>query len=126
MSVMIVYPAFLPFIPTIKLHPITLAVIALVVISILFLNLRNPLSRIPAAHWSAPFSRLYYLSVIYFNARRQTVLDAHRNQNGDEGFRPVIRVAPNEVSIMTTEGIKTVFDGGFERPTWYHAFMNFG
>lgn len=39
---------------------------------------------------------------------------------------PLIRVGPNEVSIMTTQGIKTVYDGEFERTSHYTVFENFG
>ena len=125
MSVMLVIPPSLPTLSTVNLHPVTVLALAIFFSCALYLHLKNPLSSIPAIHWSAPFCRLYYLHIIYSNNRRQTVLDAHRNLNEDGVFRPVVRVGPNEVSIMTTEGIKTVFDGGFERPTWYHTFMNF-
>ena len=44
----------------------------------------------------------------------------------DGDFVPLIRIGPNEVSIMTTQGIKTVYEGGFERTSQYAAFQNFG
>lgn len=47
-------------------------------------------------------------------------------RNDDGRFRPIVRIGPNEVSIMATEGIKVVFDGGFERSPWYSVFSNFG
>lgn len=28
--------------------------------------------------------------------------------------------------MMTSEGVKTVFGGGFERSPWYNVFSNFG
>lgn len=84
----------------------------------------DPLSRIPTIHWSAPFSRCYIIWQIYQNRRRYAHYDAHMKHVG--GILPLIRVGPKEVSLMTTQGIKTVYDGGFERTSHYTAFENFG
>lgn len=84
----------------------------------------DPLAQIPPLHWSAPFSRIYILWRIYQNRRRYAHYDAHTSHDGE--ILPLIRVAPNEVSIMTTQGTKIVYDGGFERTSHYTVFQNFG
>lgn len=84
----------------------------------------DPLERIPAIHWSAPFSRGYILWQIYQNRRRYVHYDAHMGSEGK--IVPVIRVGPKEISIMTIRGVKTVYEGGFERPSHYTVFKNFG
>ena len=89
----------------------------------LYKHWTDPLARIPTIHWSASFSRCYILWQIYQNRRRYAHYDAHV-EHGE--IRPVIRVAPNEVSIMTVQGIRIVYDGGFDRTSHYIAFQNFG
>lgn len=102
--------------------------VALVTFSfyIAYISYFHPLSRIPTLHWSVPLSRFYYLYTIFSHRRRITHLDAHNGRDGTPVLRPVIRVGPQEVSIMTTDGIKIAFEGGFERTSWYSAFKNWG
>ena len=39
----------------------------------------------------------------------------------------IVRLAPNEISISGFDGgVKTVYGGGFDKPTWYSAFDNYG
>ena len=84
----------------------------------------NPLSRIPSIHWSAPLSRAWYTFAIYSKPRTHIHLKAHRN---DGAFQPLVRVGPNEVSVMSTAAIKTVYESGnFNRTSWYEAFMKWG
>lgn len=51
--------------------------------------------------------------------------DAHLDLEGPNGIRPVVRLGLSEVSIVTAEAIKAVFDGGFARPSW-SVLWNFG
>lgn len=80
----------------------------------------SPLSRIPSAHWSAPFSRAWILWVRFVHRENKTLHNAHRR------LGPVIRVAPNELSIDGLENVRTVYQGGFEKPAWYSVFDNYG
>lgn len=98
--------------------------IALLALYIFYKYWSDPLGRIPTIHWSAPFSRSYIIWQIYRNRRRYVHYDTHMNREGE--ILPVIRVGPNEISIMTTQGIKIVYDGGFERTSHYTVFQNFG
>ena len=82
----------------------------------------SPLSKIPNAHWSAPISRLWIL-----NKRRQqqetpAVHAAH------ERLGPIVRMAPNEISVNSVEGgIRTIYSGGYEKGDWYqNVFSNYG
>lgn len=99
-------------------------VIALLALHAYYKHRTDPLSRVPSLHWSAPFSRVYILWQIYQNKRRYAHSDAHWGEDGE--VRPLVRVAPTEVSIMTIEGTKIVYDGGFERTSHYTVFQNFG
>ncbi|MCJ1356842.1 MAG: hypothetical protein MMC33_006838 [Icmadophila ericetorum] len=86
----------------------------------------NPLSRIPSIHWSAPLSRAWYTYSLFTGPRTHMHLKAHRNLGGD-AFQPVIRIGPNEVSVMASAAIKTIYESGnFNRTNWYEAFMKWG
>ncbi|KIH94192.1 unspecific monooxygenase [Sporothrix brasiliensis 5110] len=80
----------------------------------------SPLNQIPNAHWSAPFSSLWILSVRYKDAETETVADAHKK------FGPVVRLGPNDVSIDSIDYVKTVYSGPFNRTKWYGIFDNYG
>ncbi|KAK0382747.1 hypothetical protein NLU13_9843 [Sarocladium strictum] len=82
--------------------------------------LKSPLSKIPAAHWSTPFSPLWILLAKKQGYENQALLKAHR------AYGPVIRVAPNAVSVDGPDAIRTVYVGGFEKDRWYDVFDNYG
>lgn len=82
----------------------------------------SPLARIPNIHWTAPLSPLWIL----FHRQQQndtTTIHAAHARHG-----PVIRLAPNEISINSVDGgIRTVYAGGFEKGDWYsNVFSNYG
>ena len=91
----------------------------------IYLQSASHLSKIPNIHWLAPWTRCYNLYIKYFFSTRDAHLEAHLNRSGGT-FRPLIRLGPNKVSIMTTEGVRSAFGGGFERTPWYSVFHNFG
>ncbi|KAH6842813.1 cytochrome P450 [Chaetomium sp. MPI-CAGE-AT-0009] len=80
----------------------------------------SPLAQIPNAHWSAPFSRAWILWVRFVHRENKTLHSAHRRLGS------VIRVGPNELSINGLENVRTVYQGGFEKPAWYSVFNNYG
>ncbi|KFY35063.1 hypothetical protein V494_06232 [Pseudogymnoascus sp. VKM F-4513 (FW-928)] len=88
---------------------------------IIYPSLISPLSKIPNAHWSAPYAPFWILWV-RFNAREnRNVRSAHLKLGS------VVRLGPNEISVGTIDGgVKTVFGGGFEKGDWYAAFDNYG
>lgn len=111
----------------------TLSLLYLLVISLLlslactvYYLCTDTLSHVPSIHWFARWSRFHNLWTKYFYSTKLIYYDAHRNFDGTGGFRPLVRVAPKEVSIMTSEGVQVVWGGGFERSSWYGVFSNFG
>jgi cytochrome P450 len=81
----------------------------------------SKLSAIPNAHFSAPYSRLwlFFLKVTDSEHRAREV--AHRN------LGPVIRLAPNELSVNCIGGgVQTIYSREFEKGEWYDGFVNYG
>lgn len=112
--------------PALSIQWLFLGVVGLLFLHSIVVRLRHPLSRIPSAHWSAKWCGWYNVYAKYAYSIRLVHYHAHLNQDSRDGFRPVVRTGVREVSIMTSEGIKTAFDGGFERSSWYSIFSNFG
>ncbi|WPG97735.1 Hypothetical protein R9X50_00051600 [Acrodontium crateriforme] len=82
----------------------------------------SPLSKIPAAHWSAPLSRAWILYERLQRRETHTIHEAHQR------LGPMVRIAPNEVSVNSVDGgLKSVYVGGFEKGNWYsNVFTNYG
>jgi len=106
--------------------PLALLVSLTIVIRFVNHRLTSPLRKIPAIHWLGPWSSYYNIYIKYFYSIRLNHYEAHTKSKGRDGFLPVVRVGPNEVSIMTSEGVKVAWAGGFERSQWYNVFQNFG
>lgn len=85
-------------------------------------NFVPPLSRIPKAHWSSAISSCWILWIRYSSLEISTIHEAHKK------YGPVIRLAPNEISVNCVKGgIQTVYSGGFEKHEWYsNLFDNYG
>ena len=105
---------------------LALAVFLIALLRAAHTGLVGPLSDIPAIHWLAKWSRFYNLYIKYFYGTRTAHYAAHMRNGNDSSHHPILRVGPNEVSIMTTDGVKTVWGAGFERSPWYSVFANFG
>lgn len=103
-----------------------LAMVLLMVSYVSYSHFCDGLSHIPAIHWSAKWSRCHLLWTKYSHSTKLICYDAHLNCNGKHGFRPLVRVAPDEVSIMTSEGVRVVWGGDYERSPWYGVFSNYG
>jgi hypothetical protein len=100
---------------------IWLTLVVLAYVFIIHPALFSQLSSIPNAHWSVPYSSGWILWVRYTNHENREIHAAHL-ENG-----PIVRVAPNEISIKTVnDGIRTVYSGGFEKGDWYGIFNNYG
>lgn len=102
-----------------------IAFVAFVLGRYICLSFTSPLWDIPTIHCLAAWTRYYNLYIKFFYSIREAHYDTHTCQYHGH-LRPVIRVGPREVSVMTTEGVKTAFGGGFERTHWYSVFFNFG
>ena len=82
----------------------------------------SPLSKIPSAHWTAPLSPLWILNKRRGQNETPAIHAAH------DTLGPVIRIAPNEVSVNSVDGgIRTIYAGGYAKGDWYlNAFKNYG
>lgn len=77
---------------------------------LLYPALLSPLSQIPNAHPTAPFSEAWVLWTRYRRRNNRATLAAHQRHG------PIVRMAPNELSINCVDGgIRTVYAGGFEK-----------
>ncbi|OIW24457.1 cytochrome P450 [Coniochaeta ligniaria NRRL 30616] len=104
-------------------YPRVLAAVVVILLTYHFIlhpSLISPLAKIPNAHWSAPYSRLWALSIRFNNRENRTLRAAHQR------LGPIIRVAPNELSINDVDCVRTVYHGGFDKPSWYSVFDNYG
>jgi hypothetical protein len=80
----------------------------------------SPLSKIPPVHWTCSFSPLWILWIRYNNRENKVVHAAHLKLGS------VIRLGPNELSLNSLQGLRTVYAGGFEKGQWYSIFDNYG
>ncbi|TKA34146.1 hypothetical protein B0A50_00126 [Salinomyces thailandicus] len=89
---------------------------------IIYPALFSPLAKIPNAHWSAPFSRLW---ILYYRHREEETPVVH---GAHKRLGPIIRIAPNDISVNSVEGgIRSVYAGGYEKGDWYrNIFSNYG
>ncbi len=107
--------------------PLTAIVVAVVGgLYVTFVYLFDPLKGVPSIHWAAPLSDCYNLYLNYTDRRRVILYDAHSGRQGQNQSQPILRVGPKEVSIMTNEGLRIAYGGGFVRSSWYEVFKNFG
>lgn len=81
----------------------------------------SPLSAVPNAHFTVPFSRLWILWVRATGQEFSTCLAAHRR------LGPVIRLSPKEVSInCIADGVRVVYGGNWEKSNMYDMFTYLG
>ena len=66
-------------------------------ISAIYAYRSDGLQHIPSIHWSVQWSRLHELYTKYYSSTKISYYHAHMNLGGKNGFRPLVRVAPNEV-----------------------------
>lgn len=82
----------------------------------------SPLSKIPNAHWTAPFSSLYIHNCRRLEKETFVTHEAHQK------LGPVVRLAPEVISVNSVDGgIRTIYAGGYEKGDWYkNVFNNYG
>ncbi|KAL3417488.1 cytochrome P450 [Phlyctema vagabunda] len=81
----------------------------------------SPLSKIPAPHWSCHVSSLWNLWLVFRGPENKTIYRAHKSKG------PILRIAPEVLSVNNHEGLKTIYGGGFEKPGFYAGrFSNYG
>ncbi|GJD00815.1 Cytochrome P450 [Colletotrichum higginsianum IMI 349063] len=102
--------------------PVSIASIAVWLLYqfILYPLFLSPLSKLAAPHWSCHISPLWILYTRKTNCQNGTLHQAHLR------LGPVVRIAPNELSVDGYDALKTVYQGGFEKDEWYSIFDNYG
>ena len=102
-------------------YTILLALCGFLSYKLLCTALFTPLSAIPNAHFSAPFSRLWLLWIKWTVKENRTRSAAHKR------LGPVIRLGPHELSVNCMEnGVQTIYGGNFDKSTWYANFESYG
>jgi hypothetical protein len=79
----------------------------------------SPLSKIPSAH---PTSSVVPTWIWWKRRRGQecsSIFAAHQLRG------PVVRLSPNEVSVVSQDGLRKIYVGGFERTNWFLQFQGY-
>lgn len=80
----------------------------------------SPLAKIPNAHFTVPFSSAWVESRRNAGKEVQTIYEAHRKHGS------VVRLGPEELSVNSLSGLRTIYTGAFEKHQWYNdLFVNF-
>jgi hypothetical protein len=88
---------------------------------ILFPSFASPLSRIPNAHFTAPFLSTWMWWKRRTGFETRSIFAAHQKHG------PIVRLAPNELSVASLDGLRQIYMGGYEKDPWYiEEFANFG
>lgn len=87
---------------------------------VIYPALISPLARLPNAHWSAPFSPAW---ILYQRLRKRENASL---QKAHSSLGPFVRVGPNDVSVNDLDAVRTIYQGGWEKPGWYGVFDNYG
>lgn len=124
---LVLYPALLSpssrlIIAFVQLYTTTacVAIAALLYKLLLYPALFSPLSRLPQPHWSCSVSSAWILWLRYSGRENRTLHEVHHK------YGPIVRIAPAEVSINSVEAVETVYQGGFDKHSWYSVFNNYG
>lgn len=81
----------------------------------------SPLSKIPNAHFTVPILPLWMWWKRWKGTENRTIHSLHQRHG------PVVRVGPNELSVNSIDGLRTIYIGGFEKTDWYRGlFLNYG
>ncbi|KAI1147016.1 cytochrome P450 [Nemania diffusa] len=87
---------------------------------VLYPALFSPLAQIPTPHWTCPISGAWISIARFYSRENRTLLAAHRRCG------QVVRVGPREVSVTSIEAVKIIYQGGFDKHSWYSVFDNYG
>jgi hypothetical protein len=80
----------------------------------------SPLSKIPNAHFTSPITSLWISRRRKAQREIKTIYELHQ-QHGT-----VVQLGPNELSVNSIDGLRTIYTGGFEKTAWYSdVFVNF-
>lgn len=81
----------------------------------------SPLSKIPNAHFTSPFSNAWILWQRYRGRQNRVIHDAHIR------LGPVVRLGLTELSVNSPKYVRTVYGDGCDRHEWYsRKFEKYG
>ena len=83
----------------------------------------SPLAQIPNAHPTAGWSSAWVNYIRFRHLENRTLCALHKK------IGPVLRLAPNEVSVNTIDGgLRTIYHGTFDKHVWVEnaLMMSFG
>lgn len=109
-----------PVASSLLLSLVSIPVLVLTYHVIIYPAFISPLRKIPPAHWTVPFSRLWIL-IVRLQGRENRVLHLAHQKLGR-----FVRVGPNELSVNDAGAVRTIYQGGFEKTAWYSIFDNYG
>lgn len=82
---------------------------------------RSPLSKIPNAHFTVPIVPIWIWWKRRAGSATRTIFSLHQR------LGPVVRLGPNEISVNSSSGLRTIYGGGFEKHRSYSDWMlNYG
>lgn len=97
------------------------SVLALLYTYILEPTVISPLAKIPSPNFLSTISSTWIDRKRRSNTETRTIFALH------EKYGPIVRLSPNEISVNSLDGLRTIYYGGFEKHPWYsNAFVNFG
>lgn len=80
----------------------------------------SPLSSIPVAHFTSPFSSHW------IDRKRSTGTEVLAIYALHQKHGPIVRLGPNELSVNSLHGLRIIYTGAFEKHSFYSdAFINF-
>ncbi|KAL4782016.1 cytochrome P450 [Aspergillus varians] len=80
----------------------------------------SPLSKIPNAHFTSPLSTRWIQQTRQAGNEVLTIHALHRKHG------PVVRLAPDELSVNSLHGLRVIYTGAFEKHSVYRdLFLNF-
>ncbi|KAL5342294.1 cytochrome P450 [Aspergillus crustosus] len=80
----------------------------------------SPLSKIPNAHFTSPLSARWIQNIRQAGSEVRTIHALHRK------YGPVVRLAPDELSVNSLHGLRVIYTGAFEKhPLYRDLFLNF-
>ena len=98
--------------PNIYTISIILGIIVSIWLFILPLH-HYPLSKIPAAHLTSPFSSFWIYYIRWAGLENVTLHHLHQTKG------PILRLGPNQISINCYDGFNTIYLGGFDKTEFY-------
>ena len=96
------------------------ALLVLWIIAAIHRNNNSGLKDIPNAHFSVPYSRLWWLSLRWRKMENRTRIHLHRR------LGPVVRIGPRAVSVnCIDDGIRIIYSSKFDKDeSFYHALFD--